>query len=277
MNLMHGAFAIGAVAGPLVLGLILATGTVLDHPLPRDRRSSSPSSGSPSRSCPSPGSGAASQRAHRGGTRRRRPRRRPAYCLGFVCLLLYVGRRARHIQLDRRVLRPHLLGRPRLRLRSPSPSSGSASSRGASACRPSTAGSARKPSSSRAPCSSSPPPSALCAWASLRRAAGARPASLWAPAGPHLPRGPGLLDHLPHRDLAGRHILQESQAEAISFAVSGGGVGLFAFPFLMSWISQGYGIRVGFASYALIAALTALSCAALAKVFARQRSAGQGH
>ena len=38
---------------------------------------------------------------------------------------------------------------------------------------------------------------------------------------------------------------EETQAEAISFAVAGGGVGLFAFPFLMSWISQSYGIKVG--------------------------------
>ena len=62
---------------------------------------------------------------------------------------------------------------------------------------------------------------------------------------------------------------KSSQAEAISFAVAGGGVGLFAFPFLMSWIFQGFGIKTGFASYAIIAAMTASSCAVLGKVFAK--------
>jgi FHS family L-fucose permease-like MFS transporter len=64
---------------------------------------------------------------------------------------------------------------------------------------------------------------------------------------------------------------KEAQAEAISFAIAGGGVGLFAFPFIMSWISQAYGIRIGFASYAIIAALTAAACLALARVFAKTR------
>ena len=64
---------------------------------------------------------------------------------------------------------------------------------------------------------------------------------------------------------------KESQAQAISFAVAGGGVGLFFFPFAMSWLSQAYGIRLGFASYAVIATLTAAACALLAKVFAKSR------
>jgi MFS transporter, FHS family, L-fucose permease len=65
------------------------------------------------------------------------------------------------------------------------------------------------------------------------------------------------------------------QAEAVSFSVSGGGVGLLAFPLLMSWISQGFGILAGFASYAVIAILTALSCAALARTFSEERKAAR--
>ena len=89
MNLMHGAFSIGAVAAPLVLGLIMATGlswTLLFRaiaflfailgialaamPFSRLGRVES-------------------------GAKDREPGARiargPAYYLGFVCLLLYVG------------------------------------------------------------------------------------------------------------------------------------------------------------------------------------------
>jgi fucose permease len=64
---------------------------------------------------------------------------------------------------------------------------------------------------------------------------------------------------------------EEDQAGAVALAVSGGGIGLFAFPFLMSWISQAYGIRIGFTSYAIIAIFTAAACTLLAKTFARRR------
>jgi fucose permease len=67
---------------------------------------------------------------------------------------------------------------------------------------------------------------------------------------------------------------KEDQAQSISFSIAGGGVGLFAFPFLMSWISQGWGIKLGFASYALVCALTAAACMALAKTFVKRRRAG---
>jgi fucose permease len=63
------------------------------------------------------------------------------------------------------------------------------------------------------------------------------------------------------------------QAGAVSFAVAGGGVGLFAFPFVMSWVAQGLGLRAGFASYAIVAALTACACAVLARIFAARRKA----
>jgi fucose permease len=62
-----------------------------------------------------------------------------------------------------------------------------------------------------------------------------------------------------------------AQSHAVSFAVAGGGLGLFAFPFLMSWISQAWGIRSGFLSYALIAALTSLACVVLGGAFRRER------
>jgi len=66
---------------------------------------------------------------------------------------------------------------------------------------------------------------------------------------------------------------KDAQAEAISFSVAGGGFGLFAFPFLMSWLSQAYGLKLGFASYAIVAVATAASCIALARVTAKKRAA----
>jgi fucose permease len=69
---------------------------------------------------------------------------------------------------------------------------------------------------------------------------------------------------------------RDNQAEAVSFAIAGGGVGLFAFPFIMSGISQAFGIKAGFASYAIIAILTAASCAALARVFVAGRRQALG-
>lgn len=54
----------------------------------------------------------------------------------------------------------------------------------------------------------------------------------------------------------------EAQSQAIAFAATGGGVGAFAFPFLMSALAQGWGIRTGFAAYAVLAG--AMTLAALA-------------
>lgn len=42
-----------------------------------------------------------------------------------------------------------------------------------------------------------------------------------------------------------------AQSQAIGFAATGGGVGAFLFPFLMSALAQGWGIRAGFATYAV--------------------------
>ncbi len=43
----------------------------------------------------------------------------------------------------------------------------------------------------------------------------------------------------------------QAQSQAIGFAATGGGVGAFLFPFAMSALAQGWGIRVGFATYAV--------------------------
>ena len=42
-----------------------------------------------------------------------------------------------------------------------------------------------------------------------------------------------------------------AQSQAIGFAATGGGIGAFVFPFLMSALAQGWGIRAGFATYAV--------------------------
>lgn len=44
-----------------------------------------------------------------------------------------------------------------------------------------------------------------------------------------------------------------AQSQSIGFAATGGGIGAFAFPFLMSAIAQSWGIRAGFATYAVFA------------------------
>ena len=44
-----------------------------------------------------------------------------------------------------------------------------------------------------------------------------------------------------------------AQSQVIGFAATGGGLGAFIFPFVMSAISQNWGIRAGFATYAVFA------------------------
>ncbi len=44
-----------------------------------------------------------------------------------------------------------------------------------------------------------------------------------------------------------------AQSQVIGFAATGGGIGAFAFPFLMSAIAQNSGIRAGFATYGIFA------------------------
>jgi fucose permease len=49
-----------------------------------------------------------------------------------------------------------------------------------------------------------------------------------------------------------------AQSQAIGFAATGGGIGSFLFPFLMSSIAQNWGIRAGFATYGVFAAAMTL-------------------
>jgi fucose permease len=64
----------------------------------------------------------------------------------------------------------------------------------------------------------------------------------------------------------------EAQGQAIGFAATGGGVGAFVFPFLMSAFTQHWGIHAGFASYAILAIAMSASAVALARAAARQRA-----
>jgi fucose permease len=80
--------------------------------------------------------------------------------------------------------------------------------------------------------------------------------------------------------LAGR-AFPRSQAKAIGLASAGGGVGSFFFPFLMSRIAQSSGIRMGFAFYAFVAVLLAsatfaLTAAVRARVESMARASGRG-
>jgi len=63
----------------------------------------------------------------------------------------------------------------------------------------------------------------------------------------------------------------QAQSQAIGFAATGGGIGSFVFPFVMSAISQHWGIRAGFATYALFAAAMTVSAAGLALAAAKPR------
>ncbi|MDA8411490.1 MAG: MFS transporter [Treponema sp.] len=59
------------------------------------------------------------------------------------------------------------------------------------------------------------------------------------------------------------------QSTAIGFAATGGGIGAFVFPFAMSAISGGVGLVAGFAFYAGLTILTAAAAAGLAAVTRR--------
>jgi len=64
-----------------------------------------------------------------------------------------------------------------------------------------------------------------------------------------------------------------AQGQAIGFAATGGGIGSFVFPFAMSAISQHWGIRAGFATYAVFAVVTAALAAGLGWAAARAETA----
>jgi fucose permease len=262
MNLMHGAFAIGAVAGPLIIGLLLANGlswTLLFRAIavlfallgfvlaamPFEKLGKAVPEGASK-----PGA---------------KPRKSPAFLLGFVCLLLYVGA---ELGIS------NWIAEYFVRIFSADPAFASltvslfwigllAGRFGVPALYRGSRQEAVLVASSFLLVAST---IGLCA---IGFAAGGAP--LWAPAAFTFLAGLGCSIIYPTVVSLVGISCAEAQAEAISFSVAGGGVGLFAFPFMMSWISQGYGIKIGFASYAIIAALTAVACAALARVFAKAR------
>ena len=66
----------------------------------------------------------------------------------------------------------------------------------------------------------------------------------------------------------------QAQSQAVGFAATGGGVGSFVFPFVMSWTAQAWGIRAGFATYGIFAAAMTVVVLWLAAVVNRE-SAGR--
>ena len=64
-----------------------------------------------------------------------------------------------------------------------------------------------------------------------------------------------------------------SQSQVVGFAATGGGIGAFVFPFLMSSIAQDFGIRAGFATYGVFAAGMTLVCLWLAVIVTARRNA----
>jgi len=67
-----------------------------------------------------------------------------------------------------------------------------------------------------------------------------------------------------------------AQSQAIGFAATGGGIGAFVFPFLMAAISQHWGIRAGFATYAVFAVAMTAFAAGLAWSAAQADPAAPG-
>ncbi len=56
-----------------------------------------------------------------------------------------------------------------------------------------------------------------------------------------------------------------AQSQAIAFAAAGGGIGAFAFPFVMANVAAGWGIRTGFAAYAVFSFAVVVACAGLVR------------
>ena len=62
-----------------------------------------------------------------------------------------------------------------------------------------------------------------------------------------------------------------AQSQVIGFAATGGGIGAFLFPFIMSAISQNWGIRAGFATYGVFAIAMTVVAAMLAAIARRNK------
>jgi fucose permease len=273
MNVMHGAFSIGAVAGPVILGAIIAAGlgwTLLFRALSALIAAVAafiaavgfPEAG------PAPGAEAAERRPALS--------RDPAYWLGFACLFAYVGV---ELGISNWIAEyfARVFGAP----------AAAASLMVSLFWLGLLAGRFGWPAAYRG----SRQDIALVGF-SLVLAASALALGLLGLASPAAPDAralgaPAAIAAIALTFLAGLGCsivyptvvalvglsCPEDQARAVSFAVAGGGVGLFAFPFVMSWVAQGLGLRAGFASYAAVAALTACACAFLARTFAARRRA----
>ena len=63
----------------------------------------------------------------------------------------------------------------------------------------------------------------------------------------------------------------QAQSQAIAFAATGGGIGAFLFPFLMSALAQHWGIRAGFATYAVFGVVMTGAALGLALASAKPR------
>ena len=57
----------------------------------------------------------------------------------------------------------------------------------------------------------------------------------------------------------------DAQSEAIGFTAMGGGIGAFVFPYAMSAISAAWGIRAGFVAYAFFSVVVVVFCVALVR------------
>lgn len=65
-----------------------------------------------------------------------------------------------------------------------------------------------------------------------------------------------------------------AQSQAIGFAATGGGIGSFLFPFIMSAIAQSWGIRAGFATYAVFAIAMTIAAYGMARIAGKRPGAG---
>jgi fucose permease len=265
MNLMHGAFAVGAVAGPIVLGSIMASGLAWTL-LFRAIAALFAVLALVLASMPFARLGAA---ADAGRDRKAATRSRSAaYWLGFVCLLLYVGA---EMGIS------NWIAEYCVRIFRADPAAASLTVSlfwvGLLAGRFGVPALYRGDRQERVLVAFSillvVATIAISALGFLTSAGSA--SSLAAPAVLTFIAGLGCSIIYPTAVTLVGIACEDIQAEAVSFAIAGGGVGLFAFPFLMSGVSQAFGIKVGFASYAVIAVLTSLACAALAKVFSARR------
>ncbi|MDP3177648.1 MAG: MFS transporter [Spirochaetaceae bacterium] len=265
MNTMHGAFAIGAVAGPVALGAMLAAGagwTLLFRGIAGLLAVlAAILAALPFASLGMPESDASGERSRAASLARR-----PAYWLGFSCLLLYVGAELGISNwISEYFVRVFGAAPERASLMVSVFWIGLLSGRFGV---PALYKGSRQEAVLVAACV------LLLVSTVALNALGYLAPGAGALAGPVLVFLSGLGCSIVYPTVVSMvgFSIPEAQADAVSFAVSGGGVGLFSFPFLMSWISQGFGIRAGFASYAAVAALTLVSCVALARVFATERA-----